>query len=151
MTVQPSRQLHCAPCAGPFGLEVTTSADGSVDLRLVLRARLDRELQDTYLLTVVAVDGGTPPRSGSMAVQVQVSDANDNSPVFSQDDYEVRARSTAARGLSCERGGKCDPICAITFSASSAPATKTIPRPFSLASISVWILLCDVNSSVHQG
>ncbi len=66
-----------------------------MDLRLVLQESLDREMQDTYLLTVIAVDGGVPPRSGSMAVQVQVLDANDNSPVFTQDEYEVRIPAMA--------------------------------------------------------
>ena len=68
---------------------MTDSADGSVDLRLVLMERLDREVEDTYQLTVIALDGGNPPRSGSMAVQVQVTDANDNSPTFTQSSYEV--------------------------------------------------------------
>ena len=68
---------------------MTDSADGSVDLRLVLMERLDREVQDTYQLTVIALDGGNPPRSGSMAVQVQVTDANDNSPTFTESSYEV--------------------------------------------------------------
>ena len=68
---------------------MTDSADGSVDLRLVLMERLDREVEDTYQLTVIALDGGDPPRSGSMAVQVQVTDANDNSPTFTESSYEV--------------------------------------------------------------
>ena len=51
--------------------------------------RLDREVEDTYQLTVIALDGGNPPRSGSMAVQVQVTDANDNSPTFTESSYEV--------------------------------------------------------------
>ena len=68
---------------------MTDSADGSVDLRLVLMERLDREVEDTYQLTVIALDGGDPPRSGTMAVQVQVTDANDNSPTFTESSYEV--------------------------------------------------------------
>ena len=80
------------PSLGKFGLEMTESADGSVDLRLVLGERLDREVQDTYQLMVIALDGGNPPRSGSMAVQVQVTDANDNSPTFTESSYEVSLR-----------------------------------------------------------
>ena len=79
---------------GKFGLEMTTSADRSVDLRLVLKERLDREVQDTYLLTVIALDGGNPARSGSMAVQVQVTDANDNTPTFTEPNYEVTVCKT---------------------------------------------------------
>ncbi|XP_035677121.1 protocadherin Fat 4-like [Branchiostoma floridae] len=44
-------------------------------------AVLDREALDTYVLTVVAVDGGTSPqRSGTSTVTITVEDANDNTP-----------------------------------------------------------------------
>ncbi|KAL1261564.1 hypothetical protein QQF64_006829, partial [Cirrhinus molitorella] len=40
-------------------------------------------------LILTAVDGGTPPRSGTVAIHVTVLDANDNAPVFSQAIYKV--------------------------------------------------------------
>uniref|UniRef100_A0AAF5PQC7 Cadherin domain-containing protein n=2 Tax=Wuchereria bancrofti TaxID=6293 RepID=A0AAF5PQC7_WUCBA len=43
---------------------------------------LDREVKSTYRLTVKAVDGGTPPLSDSIIVEIEVEDENDNAPVF---------------------------------------------------------------------
>lgn len=72
-----------------FGLEASETADGSFDLRLVLEKKLDREVKNSYQLMVIAIDGGETARSGSMTIQVQVTDANDNSPTFTQTNYEV--------------------------------------------------------------
>jgi len=38
---------------------------------------------------VVALDGGNPPKSGSILVDISVADVNDNAPVFDNDTYEV--------------------------------------------------------------
>jgi len=41
------------------------AASGAVQLRLVLRERLDRETVDHFRFSVVAIDGGDPVRSGA--------------------------------------------------------------------------------------
>jgi len=41
-------------------------------------------------VAVVALDGGNPPKSGSILVDISVADVNDNAPVFDNDTYEVR-------------------------------------------------------------
>ena len=56
---------------------------------VVLRDRLDRELEDKYLVTVLAVDGGDPPKTGSVVVNITILDANDNNPQFDNSSYEV--------------------------------------------------------------
>jgi len=43
-----------------------------------------------YQVAVVALDGGSPPKSGSILVDISVADVNDNAPVFDNDTYEVR-------------------------------------------------------------
>ncbi|KAL3188472.1 hypothetical protein MRX96_003441 [Rhipicephalus microplus] len=48
-------------------------------------AVLDREIRDTYMLTLVATDDGQPPRTGSCTLHITVIDANDNQPVFPPD------------------------------------------------------------------
>ncbi|KTF79320.1 hypothetical protein cypCar_00049715, partial [Cyprinus carpio] len=72
-----------------FLLSVSTKADGSKNVELVLERELDREQQKQLTLILTAVDGGTPPRSGTVAIHVTVLDANDNAPVFSQAVYKV--------------------------------------------------------------
>uniref|UniRef100_A0A183VC19 Cadherin domain-containing protein n=1 Tax=Toxocara canis TaxID=6265 RepID=A0A183VC19_TOXCA len=56
---------------------------------LVVNGQLDREYRDHYDLVVEAVDGGNPPRSGTLRVNVTVLDANDNAPSFSQPRYSA--------------------------------------------------------------
>ncbi|XP_063813184.1 protocadherin-8-like [Pseudophryne corroboree] len=65
-----------------FSIDVQTRADGVKYADLVLMNELDRERQSTYTLELVAMDGGSPPLSGSAVVKVRVLDFNDNSPVF---------------------------------------------------------------------
>ncbi|RXN25629.1 protocadherin beta-16-like protein [Labeo rohita] len=72
-----------------FLLSVLTRANGRKYGELVLNKELDREQQKEVTLILTAVDGGTPPRSGTVAVHVTVLDANDNAPVFSQAVYKV--------------------------------------------------------------
>jgi len=52
----------------------------SVDVFLRLRTSVDRETQSVFFVTLVAVDAGTPRRSGTLSVTVVVTDANDNAP-----------------------------------------------------------------------
>ncbi len=72
-----------------FQLSVNSNVDGGKKLEFVLEKELDREQQKDLTLILTAVDGGTPPRSGTVVIHVTVLDANDNSPVFSQDIYKV--------------------------------------------------------------
>ncbi|XP_058654478.1 protocadherin gamma-A12-like isoform X6 [Onychostoma macrolepis] len=72
-----------------FLLNVLTRANGRKYGELVLDKELDREQQKDLTLILTAVDGGTPPRSGTVAIHVTVLDANDNAPVFSQAVYKV--------------------------------------------------------------
>ena len=48
---------------------------------------LDFEYIQSYLLSVFATDSGSPPRSSSLNITVQVVNENDNTPVFSQNSY----------------------------------------------------------------
>lgn len=42
-----------------------------------------------YTLTVQASDNGSPPRVNTTTVNIDVSDVNDNAPVFSRENYSV--------------------------------------------------------------
>ncbi|XP_067852701.1 protocadherin beta-14-like [Heptranchias perlo] len=56
---------------------------------LVLQRPLDREQQPTHQLTLTAIDGGTPQRSGTTLITINVFDINDNAPVFEQSVYQI--------------------------------------------------------------
>ncbi|XP_063205465.1 protocadherin gamma-B1-like [Chroicocephalus ridibundus] len=81
-----------------FTLALKESPDGSKEPELVLERELDREKQSTFELVLTAVDGGDPVKSGTVQVRVNVTDANDNAPVFSKSVYEARVRENVPSG-----------------------------------------------------
>lgn len=48
---------------------------------------LDYETSHEYYITIEATDGGSPPLSDMATVNINLTDVNDNRPVFSQDVY----------------------------------------------------------------
>ncbi|KAM9376002.1 uncharacterized protein KZ484_008490 [Pholidichthys leucotaenia] len=70
---------------------------------LVLKKSLDREQRNTHALFVTAVDGGKPPRSGTLNVTVFVLDSNDNRPMFSQETYQIEIQENIPVGTSIIR------------------------------------------------
>ncbi|XP_035378386.1 protocadherin beta-16-like [Electrophorus electricus] len=81
-----------------FSLSVHTNMVGGKYGELVLEKELDREKQQEVSLILTAVDGGTPPRSGTVTIYVTVLDANDNTPVFSQTVYTVSLSENSPLG-----------------------------------------------------
>ncbi|XP_070819216.1 protocadherin alpha-3-like [Chaetodon trifascialis] len=72
-----------------FSLDVHKGGE-SVSAQLVLQKALDREKEHVIKLTVTAVDGGNPPKSGTSEIIINVLDNNDNVPVFSSSLYKIR-------------------------------------------------------------
>uniref|UniRef100_A0A4W6C2P4 Si:ch73-379j16.2 n=1 Tax=Lates calcarifer TaxID=8187 RepID=A0A4W6C2P4_LATCA len=64
-----------------FEIEISQNDEDKIPF-LVLKKSLDREQKNQHLLFVTAVDGGKPPRSGTLNVSVTVLDINDNRPMF---------------------------------------------------------------------
>lgn len=48
---------------------------------------LDRETVSSYVLEVLAKDNGIPVLSRQTLVNIEITDANDNPPLFSQSNY----------------------------------------------------------------
>ncbi|XP_055724612.1 protocadherin gamma-C5-like isoform X6 [Salvelinus fontinalis] len=78
-----------------FVLNVKTSRDGTKIPELVLQKALDREKQAVHQLVLTAIDGGSPARSGTTEVTVQVVDINDNAPIFEKSLYESSLRENS--------------------------------------------------------
>ncbi|XP_069725720.1 protocadherin gamma-B1-like isoform X2 [Phaenicophaeus curvirostris] len=81
-----------------FSLVVTESPDGTKHAELVLEQSLDREKQETHRLILTAVDGGDPVRSGTAEIQINVTDANDNPPIFTKEVYKVQLLENLPEG-----------------------------------------------------
>ncbi|KAM8764471.1 putative protocadherin beta-18 isoform 4-T4 [Rhynchonycteris naso] len=73
-----------------FYLKLQDSNEGRKYPELVLDQALDREKEPELRLTLTALDGGSPPRSGTAVVRVSVLDVNDNAPEFDRPVYEVQ-------------------------------------------------------------
>nr|AAI27610.1 Protocadherin beta 12 [Mus musculus] len=73
-----------------FHVVTLSRSDGRKYPELVLDRALDREEQPELTLTLTALDGGSPPRSGTTEVHIEVVDINDNAPQFIQSLYEVQ-------------------------------------------------------------
>uniref|UniRef100_UPI0014488B43 protocadherin alpha-3-like n=1 Tax=Epinephelus lanceolatus TaxID=310571 RepID=UPI0014488B43 len=116
-------QLHTArdPDAGINSIRtytLTSNEHFEVDIRqsdedkipfLVLKKSLDRELKNKHTLLVTAVDGGKPPRSGTLNVSIIVLDSNDNRPMFSQEIYQIEIQENVPIGTSIFQMNATDP------------------------------------------
>ncbi|XP_052597932.1 protocadherin beta-11-like [Peromyscus californicus insignis] len=81
-----------------FHITMRVNPDGRKYPELVLDKALDYEEQPQLSLILTALDGGTPPRSGTALVRVEVIDINDNSPEFEHMFYEVKIPENSILG-----------------------------------------------------
>ncbi|KAI3351192.1 hypothetical protein L3Q82_005748 [Scortum barcoo] len=81
-----------------FILKQHVNPDGSKYAEMVLQKSLDREEQPRLSLKLLAVDGGNPQRSGTVYIDVNILDINDNAPVFNQSVYKATVTENAAKG-----------------------------------------------------
>ncbi|XP_061690901.1 protocadherin alpha-8-like isoform X2 [Syngnathoides biaculeatus] len=82
-----------------FSLATHKAGGGSgVSAELVLKKALDRETLPRITLTLTAVDGGSPPRSGTSRIIVHVLDNNDNMPTFTKSLYKATVTENAPTG-----------------------------------------------------
>uniref|UniRef100_UPI00398EBE35 protocadherin-10-like n=1 Tax=Pristiophorus japonicus TaxID=55135 RepID=UPI00398EBE35 len=81
-----------------FTLELNTDNNHDITPELILRRSLDREQQAIHQLTLTAIDGGNPEKSGTSQIIISVSDVNDNAPVFEQTVYEITTAENVPNG-----------------------------------------------------
>ncbi|KAL8602833.1 hypothetical protein ACOMHN_063778 [Nucella lapillus] len=74
-----------------FDLSVVKSSSALGEVRFTVYLRvirpLDREDKRLYLTSLVAFDGGNPPRKVSLPLSIDVMDKNDNAPQFEKLEY----------------------------------------------------------------
>ncbi|KAL4229822.1 hypothetical protein ACF0H5_010214 [Mactra antiquata] len=78
-----------SPSGTSFELDEQENMDGFKSLYLVLNLSLDRETWDRYQLYVEASDGGEPSYTGTLTVTINVTDINDNRPIFDLSEYNA--------------------------------------------------------------
>ncbi|NWV79889.1 PCDB4 protein, partial [Dasyornis broadbenti] len=70
-----------------FSVSYGSRIKGKKYLELVLEKPVDREEQAEMSFSLIAVDGGYPPRIGTTQVNITILDVNDNAPIFTQEEY----------------------------------------------------------------
>ncbi|XP_076595445.1 protocadherin gamma-A5-like isoform X33 [Chaetodon auriga] len=80
----------------PFTLKTSTNNFYS----LVTDSDLDRERASEYNITVTCSDEGVPSLSSRVTLTLQISDVNDNAPVFERSSYEAYIVENNTPGLS---------------------------------------------------
>ncbi|KAM5301589.1 protocadherin beta-15-like isoform 2-T2 [Glossophaga mutica] len=88
-TIYPNSHFHVLTRNGSEGRKYPV---------LVLDKVLDREEQPELRLTLLAADGGAPPKSGTARVLIDVLDVNDNAPEFAQPLYRVQVLESSPLG-----------------------------------------------------
>ncbi|XP_039182052.1 protocadherin beta-16-like isoform X2 [Crotalus tigris] len=81
-----------------FKLDVQSQNDGSKYAELLLAKPLDREVIPQFILTLEAVDGGIPRRTGTAQIIIDILDNNDNVPQFEQAVYKVQLMESSHPG-----------------------------------------------------
>ncbi|KAL2779045.1 protocadherin beta-13 precursor, partial [Daubentonia madagascariensis] len=81
-----------------FHIKMRVNPDNRKYPELVLDKALDYEEERELSFILMALDGGSPPRSGTALVRVVVVDTNDNTPEFEQTFYEVNIPENSVLG-----------------------------------------------------
>ncbi|XP_039474117.1 protocadherin beta-16-like isoform X1 [Oreochromis aureus] len=79
----------------PFKIQTTINGFYT----LVMEVALDREMASQYNITVICSDEGVPSLSSSVTLTLQISDVNDNAPVFERSSYEAYIVENNTPGL----------------------------------------------------
>nr|XP_054595034.1 protocadherin gamma-C5 isoform X7 [Nothobranchius furzeri] len=86
-----------------FSLKIKDVSGGKKAPELILSKPIDREKKSTHKLTLTALDGGNPVKSGSCQIIIHVLDINDNFPVFDKNVYKVSVSESSVKDASVVR------------------------------------------------
>lgn len=103
-----------------FALRSSTGVPGAENIYLNLNQSLDREVRDFYSVKIAAYDGGAPPKSGTITVNIHVLDVNDHDPKFSQGSYYVEVPENVPQYTEIVQVNATDPDQGLSGQVSSA-------------------------------
>ncbi|XP_030648005.1 protocadherin beta-16-like [Chanos chanos] len=92
-----SGQVHCA-LSDNIPFSITSPSNNFFSLKT--QQELDREKNAEYNITVTCADEGVPQLSSSVSLQLQITDVNDNAPLFEKNYYEAYIAENNAAGQS---------------------------------------------------
>lgn len=75
-----------------------TNDNNELGLNIKLVKSLDREVKDNFQLLILAKDSGTPIRTGTLTVDVNIQDENDNKPEFDDSVLNITVTEDIAIG-----------------------------------------------------
>ncbi|XP_042338849.1 protocadherin gamma-A2-like, partial [Plectropomus leopardus] len=87
-------------CVLDDNIHFTITSSSNNFFTLVTEGELDRERASDYNITVTCSDEGVPSLSSSVTLTLQISDVNDNAPVFERSSYEAYIVENNTPGLS---------------------------------------------------
>ncbi|KAB0337658.1 hypothetical protein FD754_025060, partial [Muntiacus muntjak] len=118
-------------------------SDGRKYPELVLDKELDREEEAEFKLTLTAQDGGSPPRSGTAHVYIEVIDINDNAPEFEQPFYRIKIPEDSPKGFLVVKVSATDVDIGVNgeISYSLSQASEDISKTFEINAMTGEILL----------
>ena len=124
------------PSDAPFQAVLVRKFDGSSSVQINVDGDLDRETINEYNIQIIAEDGGLPPKTGAIKVNITITDMNDNFPVFTnmiyntsvEEDIEINSTilHVSANDLDIGNNGK------ITYSFASMQQQADIETLFSI-------------------
>uniref|UniRef100_A0A8C8RHZ6 Cadherin domain-containing protein n=1 Tax=Pelusios castaneus TaxID=367368 RepID=A0A8C8RHZ6_9SAUR len=81
-------------------LPFTILSSSSSYYKIITELSLDREKTPEYNITITATDKGSPPLSTQKTILLQISDVNDNAPVFEKPSYTAYVPENNPSGAS---------------------------------------------------
>ncbi|XP_074921938.1 protocadherin gamma-B1-like [Chelonoidis abingdonii] len=87
-------------CYIPKSLPFTIVSSSRNYYKIVSESSLDREGTPEYNITITATDNGSPPLSTQKTILLQISDINDNAPVFEKPSYTAYVPENNPSGAS---------------------------------------------------
>ncbi|XP_053575591.1 protocadherin gamma-B2-like [Bombina bombina] len=77
--------------------------------KIVTAQAMDREKESSYIVSILAADRGIPSLSSEININIEISDVNDNPPVFMKPSYDLYIPENNLPGASIYRINAFDP------------------------------------------